>query len=197
MINSKEDLIFYLEADRISAKKDHKKPNFFGDEIWKFQILLRKVEYYLNCGKNIFDELLLKYYRYRYHNLSLKLGFSIPQNVCGAGFDIAHSGTLIINEKIKIGENCRIHVNVNLGGATEGKPGAPVIGNNVYIAPGVKMFGDIQIADNIAIGANAVVNKSFLEEGITIAGVPAKKINSRGSSGFITKGTDILRNREQ
>ena len=189
--------MFYLEADRISAKIDHKKPKFFGDEVWKFQILLRKVEYYLNCGKDIFDKLLLKYYWYRYHNLSIKLGFSVPPNVCGPGLNLAHYGTLRINGKVKIGENCRIHVNVSLASATEGKAGGPVIGNNVYIAPGVKMFGDLEIADNIAIGANSVVNKSFLEEGITIAGVPARKINNRGSFGFITKGTEILRNRDQ
>lgn len=38
------------------------------------------------------------------------------------------------------------------------------------------MQGNIEIADNIIIGANATVTKSFLEEGIIIAGTPAKKI---------------------
>lgn len=37
------------------------------------------------------------------------------------------------------------------------------------------MLGDVRLADNIAVGANAVVNKSFDEENIAIAGVPAKK----------------------
>jgi len=194
MINSKEDLLFYLEADRLSAKIDHKKPYFLGDEVWKFQIILRKVEYYINCASGIIDKLILKYYWYRYHNLSIKLGFSIPPNTFGPGLSIAHYGTLRVNGKVTVGENCRIHVNVSLASATEGKTGGPVIGNNVYIAPGVKMFGDIVIADDIAIGANAVVNKSFLEPGITIAGVPARKVNQRGAFGFITRGTDLLRN---
>jgi serine O-acetyltransferase len=52
----------------------------------------------------------------------------------------------------------------------------------VYIAPGAKIYGAIEIADNIAIGANAVVNKSFLEPNITIAGVPARKISDKGST---------------
>ena len=55
------------------------------------------------------------------------------------------------------------------------------IGNNVYIAPGVKILPDAEIADNIRIGANAVVTKSFLEPGITIAGVPAVKISDKGN----------------
>ena len=43
------------------------------------------------------------------------------------------------------------------------------------------MFGNIKIGNNVAIGANAVVNKSFEENGITIAGVPAKKVSDKGN----------------
>nr|WP_292372222.1 hypothetical protein [Methanosarcina sp. UBA411] len=59
------------------------------------------------------------------------------------------------------------------------------MGNNVYIGPGAKIFGNITIADDIAIGANSVVNKSFYEKGISIAGVPAKKINNKGTNGIL------------
>ncbi|MBT0889312.1 hypothetical protein KJR38_03095 [Streptococcus lutetiensis] len=52
----------------------------------------------------------------------------------------------------------------------------PVIGNNVDIGVGAKIIGNVTIADGIKIGANAVVNKSFYEEGITIVGVPARKV---------------------
>lgn len=55
-----------------------------------------------------------------------------------------------------------------------------IIGKHVYIGPGAKIFGDIYIADDIAIGANAVVNKSFTTPGITVAGVPAKIISDKG-----------------
>jgi serine O-acetyltransferase len=41
--------------------------------------------------------------------------------------------------------------------------------------PGAKIFGDIIIADNIAIGTNSVVNKSVYEKNISIAGILAKK----------------------
>ena len=79
------------------------------------------------------------------------------------------------------GENCRIHTCVNIGTQAGNSERVPVIGNNVYMGPGVKIFGDIVIADNIAIGANAVVNKSFSETGISIAGIPGKKISDKGS----------------
>ena len=86
----------------------------------------------------------------------------------------------------KIGKNCRIHVCTNIGRAiSHGEAGAPIIGDNVYIGPGVKMFGKIKIGHNTAIGANSVVNKSFEEGNCTIAGVPAKKISDNTSESYI------------
>lgn len=48
------------------------------------------------------------------------------------------------------------------------------------IGVGAVVLGDIELADNIAVGANAVVNKSFEEADIAIAGIPAKKISNNG-----------------
>lgn len=108
-----------------------------------------------------------------------RFGFTIPINVIDKGLVIPHRGTIIINPHAVIGENCTIHAGVNIGAATGTKYDAPKIGKNVFIGPGVKIFGNITIADNIAIGANSVVNKSFHESGITIAGVPAKKVSNK------------------
>lgn len=192
MIQSKKDYLFYLEADRLSLRIKKKRPlPFIGDEIWKFQRLLRKREYWENCLKN--KSILHKLYYYciviRFHRHSLKLGASIPINVFGPGLAIVHHNATIVSSSARIGENCRIHACVNIG-HSDGN--APKIGNNVYIGPGAKIFGDIEIGDGVAIGANSVVNKSFLQSNISIAGVPAKKISDKGSFRFITKGTEIL-----
>ena len=112
------------------------------------------------------------------------LNFSIPINVFGPGLSIAHYGTIVVNQNSKIGKNCRIHENVTIG-STGGEELAPQIGNNVFIGTGAKIIGNIEIADNIAIGANSLVNKSFTEPGITIAGNPAKKISNNSSKMFI------------
>lgn len=117
-----------------------------------------------------------------YIKQSMNLDFSIPLNTLGKGVSIAHRGTIVINSKARLGQNCRIHVCVNIGAYGEG---APKIGKNVYIAPGAKIFGNIEIADDIAIGANAVVNKSFTEKNISIGGIPAKKISNNGSKGLV------------
>ena len=59
---------------------------------------------------------------------------------------------------------------------------APVIGDNCWIGPGAKLYGGIVLGNEIMVGANAVVTKSFEQDGITIAGVPAKIISYKGKS---------------
>ena len=50
MITDKKTLVEYLEADRKALGITQNKPHIFGQEIWKYQIALRKYEYYLNAG---------------------------------------------------------------------------------------------------------------------------------------------------
>lgn len=105
--------------------------------------------------------------------MQLRLGFTIPINVCGPGLSLAHYGTIVISQEARIGDNCRIHAGVNIG-ASGGGNKAPMIGNNVYIGPGAILFGNIEIADNVSVGANATVNKSFTIPNVVIAGTSAK-----------------------
>ncbi len=176
-INSKKDLQDFLEADRVRLKKNYKSPKLFSDDIWRFQILLRKCEYYKNCRKDVFGKLIYKYWRYQLARKSISLGFSIPLNCFGPGLCIKHYGTIVINGNTTIGANCTIHVCVNIGS----KPNelkSPIIGDDAYIAPGAKLYGDIVLGDNVFIGANAVVNKSFPDGNVTLVGIPAKPINA-------------------
>ena len=81
MIKCKQDLIRYMEMDRI-ALGISKKVHFLKSDIWKFEIILRKHEYYINCKKNNIMRLWYSWMHYRY---GIKLGFSIPCNVFGGG----------------------------------------------------------------------------------------------------------------
>lgn len=184
MINNRQQYKYYLEQDRIALGKKYNRPKIFGDEIWKYERLLRKTEYACNCLNYGITKMFALFYRYRLHNKSIKLGFSIPINVFKEGLSIAHYGNIVVHSNAKIGKMCRIQEGVNIG-ATGGNCEAPQIGNNVFIGSGAKILGNIEIANNIAIGANAVVTKSFNETGITIAGVPARKISNNGSNKFI------------
>ena len=121
---------------------------------------------------------------------------NIPLNVVGPGLSIAHIGPIQINARSKVGENCRIQTCVTLG-ATNGQSAAPQLGNNVFLGDGCKIIGGVTIADDVQIGANAVVVKSILEPGTTWGGVPAKKISNNSSSSNLIKATEIVRNSEK
>lgn len=199
MIQSKDDYYRYIKADKISrgvplkrSIKQMVKSLFVPDHIGNFQCLLRKVEYYKNCRKDIAGRIILFFKLLKFKNLSLKLNFNIPPNVCGPGLSIAHYGTININNSTKIGENCRLHTCVNIGTEAGYSGNAPIIGDNCYIGPGVKIYGNITIPQGVAIGANAVVNKSFSEQGIAIAGVPAKKISDVNTFEILIPGTKLV-----
>lgn len=182
MIQSKEDLAFFLAADKFSLGKHYPRPRYY-DFNWKFQILLRRLEYYSNMtNKSLFRTLALKYYKYRKTRLGLKLGFDIPINVFGAGLKINHFGNIVINGNTRIGMWCDIHQGVNIGSdlSADGRTLVPTIGNNVWIGPGVKLFGDISVGNQSIIGANAVVNSSHTD-GQTLAGAPAKAVRNTGT----------------
>ncbi|MQP52061.1 MULTISPECIES: serine O-acetyltransferase [unclassified Flavobacterium] len=181
MIKTKNELKKYLEQDKLAlgigkiSIKGRLKNIFFPNHIYIFQKALRKAEFYSNNKRNVFSFLLFAYYFFKYKKLSIKLGFSIPMNVFGPGLAIIHYGTIVVNPRAKVGANCRIHVCTNIG-ESGGVEGAPQIGDNVYIGPGAKIYGNITVPNNTVIAANAAVNKSIEEPGMMIAGVPAKPI---------------------
>jgi serine O-acetyltransferase len=184
MITSKKDLRYYIAEDykmhehrmKPSDSLENKLHNFlykYFDKVLLFQRTLRRLEYYTNiCRNNQWAIIQRIRYYLLYKKLSYKLGFTIPINVIGSGLFIAHYGTIIINHRATIGSNCILHACVNIG---IHKGGTPKIGNNYDIGPGAKLFGAIEIGNNVTIGANSVVNKSF-PDNVIIAGIPAKII---------------------
>lgn len=51
----------------------------------------------------------------------------------------------------------------------------------MHFGTGCKVIGAVRIADNCAVGANAVVPRDVLEEGISVAGIPAKRVSDNNS----------------
>ena len=187
MIDSKKALKEYLREDKKALHHTGLFPKPW-EHVWRFQRLLRRCEYYTNCRKDPLGKVIRMWLRLRLRLFGMKCGFCIPPNVFGKGLSIAHTGNIIINPSVRIGDYCRLHVGVNIGTAAGLADACPTIGNNVYIAPGAKIFGKITIADNVVIGANAVVNKDCLEPGVTLGGIPAKIISRKGSDGLLYAG---------
>ncbi|HJS83298.1 MAG TPA: hypothetical protein VJ742_10740 [Nitrososphaera sp.] len=113
-----------------------------------------------------------------------KIEISFDVDIKG-GFYIGHFGYIIVNPTVKIGSNCNISQGCVIGEGGRGSlRGTPVIGNQVYIAPGAKIFGPITIGDNVAVGANAVVNDSIPDNAVVV-GIPGKIVSYKGASDFI------------
>ncbi len=181
MIQNRNDYKEYFKEDlRATGLKKSLRVILF-DRRYKFYKYLRLAEYYTNCKNGFFAKLI----RLKYKVLCDRYMWTIPINVFGKGLQLVHYGPIIVSGNSKIGDYARVHVGVNIGWApSHGVDGTPVIGNYCYIGPGAKLFGPIVLGDNICIGANSVVNKSF-EGNCTIAGVPAKKISDNTSKAYI------------
>lgn len=113
-------------------------------------------------------------------------GISLPFTAnIGKGLYIGHFGGIVISHLAIIGEYCNLSQGVSIGQAgREGVQHVPVIGDRVFIGPGAKIFGKIQIGNDVAIGANAVVTKDLPDMAVAV-GVPAKIINYKGSKDFV------------
>jgi serine O-acetyltransferase len=185
MINSKKDLNEYIQADRNYYNPTDLKTKFISSfskqplwEIRRYMTYLRKLEYYINTANgNFFKKLAALYYERKKNKLGTRLGIEISPNCFGKGLIIYHIGSIIINANVKAGDYCRLHGDNCIG--YNGKSDiAPKLGNNVDIGYGAVIIGDVYIADNCTIGANAVVTRSFDTCNDVIVGVPAKSKNT-------------------
>jgi len=109
-------------------------------------------------------------------------GIRIPGECrIGRSLYIGHFGPIILNDQAILGDNCNLSQGITLGVSHRGEnAGTPVIGDRVYIGPNAVLLGGIVIGSDSAIGAGAVVTKSFAERSV-VAGNPACLLSQAGS----------------
>lgn len=114
-------------------------------------------------------------YRMLYRKVRNGYGIELPYTVnLGRRVVIEHQGAIVVHGYCTIGDDCILRQGVTLGNRHLERPlDAPVLGDRVNVGAGAKLFGAIQVGDDVQVGANAVVLHD-VPAGATVAGVPAK-----------------------
>ena len=182
MITSKQMMKEYLAADNPWQRPQTIKQwllewnaSYTHWHLHKYLRYLRREEYYANTGR---------YYRAlwfegRKNRLGIRLNLEIRRNCFGKGLNIYHQGC-IVNPAVRAGENCVLH-GANCIGNDGNTQAVPILGNRVNVGYGAVIIGGITIADDVTIGANAVVIQSVCEPGCTVAGIPARIVKHGGT----------------
>jgi serine O-acetyltransferase len=116
-----------------------------------------------------------------------------PAATIGKNFIIDHGTGIVIGETAEIGNNVLMYHGVTLGGTgnDSDKKRHPSICDDVMIAAGAKILGNIRIGKGAKIGANAVVLKEVPPHA-TAVGMPARIILSEQSVNLTETDCSLL-----
>ena len=143
-------------------------------------------EFHLNNGHKI------RYYSFHFlfRRMQLKYSMKIPEIAFAKGLHVVHLAPVIVNADASCGENIQLFPYTGIVAsrkATWDDSDALTLGNGCTLSIGAVVTGKVELADNIVVGANAVVKTSFDEPEIAIAGTPARKVSNNGRSVWISK----------
>ena len=106
-----------------------------------------------------------------------------PGAQIGRRFFIDHGMGVVIGATAVVGDDVMLYHGVTLGGRSlaRGTKRHPTVGDRVTIGAGARVLGDIEIGDDVQIGANSVVVKP-VPAGAVATGIPAQ-VRMPGSPG--------------
>lgn len=99
---------------------------------------------------------------YNYYQFTHGSAISIDSEFENEPFFPRGMKQIVIGSGVKVGKNCVIYQQVTIDGTllpNDTTRGAPEIGNDCYIYPGVKIIGNVKIGHNVIIPSNAVITE--------------------------------------
>ena len=146
-----------------------------------FQHRLRYMVYF-RLSQNTTNKFMKFALEYRLFRLCRKYGIEIKTSTkIGKGFIMTHAYNITISPYAQIGENCNIMKGATIGLSKGKRPGAPKIGNRVYIGINSTILGGISIGDDVLIAPNTLVNEDVPAHSIVI-GSPCKIIHRENAT---------------
>lgn len=176
---------------RVTEKTGFIRAVFFTQGFWACFVyrIAHYVYYYFKIP--ILRQLLLAVFLPWQKLVEVMAGIYLPYRChVGKGLYICHFGSIIINTNARIGDNCNLSQGVTLGIKHSGKyQGVPTLGNRVYVGPNAILIGGIEIGDDAAIGAGAIVTKPVPPRGVAV-GNPASILSCQGSFEYVSYDHD-------
>lgn len=120
------------------------------------------------------------YYKRKFVLLGSQLGFSIGKDCFGYGLVIHHPGTIVVGSNNTIGNYALINTSTCIT-----KNGSQ-IGDGFFFGSGANIIKTITLGNDTWIGANSVVNQSFPDGDVLVAGVPGKIVKENAGSWYNT-----------
>jgi serine O-acetyltransferase len=106
----------------------------------------------------------------RYVNQTLSGADLAPAASVAPGLRLIHPAGVVIGAGCRLGRRCTLMQGVTIGA---GRGESPRLGERVYVGPGAKLIGGIEIGSFASIGANAVAIRD-VPSGAFAAGIPAE-----------------------
>ncbi len=166
-------LVTQLRKDYRRHHSSLSAPTVWAVAVYRFGVWGRELQ------NPIIKTVASKAYGAMFLGIQLATGIVINREAkIGSDFYLIHHGNTKIHPGVIIGEGCAIMHDVTLGTNME-RPGAPRLGNNVFVGAGAKILGPITIGDGARIAANSLVI-SDVPAGMTAIGVPARLLQYTG-----------------
>src|SRR5699024_5024955 len=103
-----------------------------------------------------------------------------PGAVIGRRFFIDHGMGSVIGETCEIGDDVKVFQGVTLGGTGHDKGKRhPTVEDDVLIATGAKVSGQVIIGDQVIMGGGSVILKD-VPRNATVVGIPGKVVTQDG-----------------
>lgn len=138
---------------------------------------------YFRYAQNAKNRMFRLFCEYKLFRLCRKYGIEIKTDTqIGMGFLMVHPYNITISPYARIGNNVNIHKGATIGTNNGGKhPGAPIIGDRVYVGINSTIVGGISIGDDVMVAPNALVNQDIPSHSIAI-GNPCKIIHKENAT---------------
>lgn len=170
------DVLALIKEDYDAHGRDWTRPGFQAMALYRFGVWRMKIE------PRALRMPLSALYNTAFVAVRNLYGIEVPYTArIGRRVVLEHQHGIVVHGSSVVGDDCILRQGVTLGiRRMDRLDDAPVLGKGVNVGAGAKILGNVQIGDEVAIGANAVVVHDVPAGGVVVG--PAGQLLERPSA---------------